>query len=91
MAEMRGIVAWVARSGKRIGITVVGFGLLVAGIIMLALPGPGIVVIIAGLAVLGSEYAWARRALNEAKRRAGQARDKAGGLLRRRRKDQDPA
>jgi len=91
MAEIRGIVQWVGRSGKRIGVTVLGFGLLIAGIIMLVFPGPGILVIIAALAVLGSEYAWARSALNEAKRRAGQAKDRAGWALRRRRKDQDPA
>lgn len=38
-----------------------GFGLLVAGIAMLVLPGPGWVTIAAALAILAAEFAWARR------------------------------
>jgi uncharacterized protein (TIGR02611 family) len=41
-----------------------GFTLLVAGVFMLVLPGPGIVTIIAGLTVLSTDVVWARR-LNE--------------------------
>jgi len=48
---------------------------LLAGVAMLVLPGPGIVVIIAGLAILATEYVWAERMLAEAKRRAMQAKD----------------
>jgi len=40
---------------------------------MLALPGPGFLVIIAGLAVLATEFAWASAALSIAKRKAAQA------------------
>jgi Putative transmembrane protein (PGPGW) len=36
-------------------------------------PGPGILLIIAGLAVLATEYVWAERLLNLAKHTAGQA------------------
>ena len=50
-----------------------GVALLVAGVAMLALPGPGFLVIIAGLAVLASEFAWASAALSIAKRKAAQA------------------
>jgi uncharacterized protein (TIGR02611 family) len=49
---------------RRVTITAVGFTLLVAGAAMLVLPGPGVLVIVAGLAVLSKEYAWARRPLN---------------------------
>jgi hypothetical protein len=42
---------------------------------MLVLPGPGIVVIIAGLAILGTEYVWAQRLLRLAKQKATQAKD----------------
>jgi len=76
MADIRGIVAWVLRSGKRIAVSVIGFALIVAGIILLPLPGPGWLIIFAGLAVLATEYVWARRALDETKKRAGQAKDK---------------
>lgn len=66
------LVRWIGRSGKRVGVTVAGFAVLAAGIVMMVTPGPGILLIVAGLAILGTEYAWARRALHEAKRRAGE-------------------
>lgn len=47
----------------KVGVTVVGPLLVVAGIAMLVLPGPGLVVIGMGLALLAAEYAWARRLL----------------------------
>jgi hypothetical protein len=40
------------------------------------LPGPGILLIIAGLAILATEYVWAQRALNFARDKAKQAKDK---------------
>lgn len=73
MTTMRHYLAWIGRSGKRIAVTVVGALLVLAGLVLLVLPGPGLLVIVAGLAVLATEYAWARRALMEAKRRAGDA------------------
>jgi uncharacterized protein (TIGR02611 family) len=41
--------------------TVIGYVLLAAGIVMLVTPGPGIVTIVAGLAVLSRHYRWAER------------------------------
>jgi uncharacterized protein (TIGR02611 family) len=67
------VLRFILRSGKRIAVTLVGFALLGAGAIMLITPGPGMVVIIIGLAVLATEYAWAERALKRARERAGQA------------------
>ena len=61
------IVRFIGRSGKRIAVTVVGFAVLVAGIVMMVTPGPGVLVILAGLAILASEWAWAERALDKAK------------------------
>jgi uncharacterized protein (TIGR02611 family) len=49
----------VAGQTKRLVVTVVGAVLLVIGAMLLVLPGPGILVTIAGLVVLGSEYDWA--------------------------------
>jgi uncharacterized protein (TIGR02611 family) len=51
----------------------VGAALLAVGLVMIVTPGPGLVVIILGLLVLGTEYAWARRALEKARDRAKQA------------------
>jgi len=56
---------------KRIVVIVGGFLLLVAGIVLLPLPGPGWVVIALALAVLAREFVWARRLLDRVKHLAG--------------------
>lgn len=77
MATARGMIRWIARNSRRVAITIVGFILLLGGLAGLALPIlPGWLLIIAGLAVLGTEYMWARRMLDEAKKRAKQAAEK---------------
>ena len=48
----------------RVGVGVVGFLVLIGGIIMIPFPGPGWVVVIAGLAILATEFAWAERLLD---------------------------
>lgn len=72
-------VQFIARNGKRIGVSVAGSVLLLAGLVMMVLPGPGILFIIAGLAVLATEYVWAERMLNLAKRKAEEAKNKVLG------------
>ena len=67
---------FLRRNGKRIGVSIAGGVLVLAGLLMLVLPGPGILVIVAGLAILATEYVWAQRALNFAKRKASEAKDK---------------
>jgi uncharacterized protein (TIGR02611 family) len=61
------IVRFIGRSGKRIAVTVLGFVVLVAGVVMMVTPGPGVLAIVAGLAILATEWAWAERALDRAK------------------------
>lgn len=48
---------------RRTALEVVGWTLVVAGIAMLALPGPGLLSVVAGLMVLSQQYEWARRRL----------------------------
>jgi UPF0716 family protein affecting phage T7 exclusion len=48
-----------------------GFSLIVAGIFMLVLPGPGIVSIVAGLALLSKDMVWAGRLVDWVKGRVG--------------------
>lgn len=50
-----------SRAIRRAVVATVGTSLLIAGVAMLILPGPGIVTILAGLTVLASEFHWARR------------------------------
>jgi uncharacterized protein (TIGR02611 family) len=45
----------------RVAFAVAGFVVLLAGLIMLVTPGPGIPVVILGLAMLALEFAWAER------------------------------
>ena len=61
-----------ARRGviRRVGTIILGFVVLIGGIIMLALPGPGIITVIAGLAILAQELPWAERLLEYVKKRA---------------------
>ena len=47
------------------------------GIAMLALPGPGLLVIVAGLSILGAEFAWAARLRDQAKDRAAKTAQSA--------------
>lgn len=61
----------------RIGVFTVGLTVLVGGLIMMVAPGPGILGIIVGLAILATEFAWAQRALHHAKQAAEKAKEKA--------------
>lgn len=65
--------------------------MLLAGLAMLVLPGPGLLVLALGFAVLGTEYAWALSALEHTKKAAGRGGEfarstfaSARGRLRRR-------
>jgi uncharacterized protein (TIGR02611 family) len=49
---------------RRIGAIAGGMVLLVTGIALLVLPGPGLALIIAGLALLATHFQWARRLLD---------------------------
>jgi hypothetical protein len=55
---------------KRFAVTIVGVALLAVGLAMMVLPGPGILLIVAGLAVLATEYVWARTLLVKARKQA---------------------
>ena len=69
----------------RIGFAATGFVVLTAGIVMLVTPGPGIPVLILGLAMLALEFAWAERWLERIAVKAEQAVDEVtkGSPLRR--------
>jgi tellurite resistance protein TerC len=50
---------------RRVIVSVLGATVLLIGIALLVLPGPAFVVIPIGLAILATEYAWARRWLKK--------------------------
>ncbi len=59
----------------RIARTAGGFGLIVAGSFMLFLPGPGILTIAAGLALLSKDVEWAGRLAQRLRGERAQAQD----------------
>ena len=52
---------------KRIFIAIAGFTILLIGVLLVVTPGPAILVIPAGLAVLATEFVWAENLLNKFK------------------------
>lgn len=54
--EQRTVGSW-----RRLGTAVLGGALLGVGAALLVLPGPGLVLVVAGLSVLARQYEWAHR------------------------------
>ena len=71
------------RAARRIGITIAGVIVILAGIAMLVLPGPGLLTIVLGLMILGAEFEFARRWVVYIKIRLRQALEYARRRLRR--------
>ncbi|MCP2031491.1 uncharacterized protein (TIGR02611 family) [Okibacterium sp. HSC-33S16] len=70
---LRGIRSWIERHPRlrttyRVGVGLLGGVVAVVGLILVPLPGPGWLVVFLGLAILGTEFAWARRLAHFAKR-----------------------
>ena len=51
------------RQAKRLVVLVVGATVLLLGLVLLFLPGPGLITIVLGLSILASECVWARQIL----------------------------
>lgn len=87
---IRKVIDTTYKTARRIVIIAVGSTVLLTGIVMLVFPGPAVIVIPVGLAILGLEFAWARTWLrhireristnnaNNRARRAEAHRDRAG-------------
>lgn len=58
------------RTARQVVIAVIGGTVVVLGIALIVLPGPAVIVIPAGVAILATEFAWARRLLKRMKKRA---------------------
>lgn len=69
----------------RVTVFALGVTLVVAGVIMFVIPGPGWATVILGLVVLASEFSWANRALTPVKDAARRASDAAMDPRKRRR------
>ena len=51
------------KAARKVVIAVAGFLVVGIGIILIPLPGPGILVMLAGLAILSLEFEWAEKRL----------------------------
>ncbi len=54
----------VPRLARQICVAVLGAGVLVAGVALIVLPGPAVLVIPLGFAILATEFPWARKLLD---------------------------
>jgi uncharacterized protein (TIGR02611 family) len=82
------VLVFLAHQSVRLSVAALGFTVLAVGLVMLVTPGPGLLVIIAGLAILAHQFAWAAIALEKTKERAARAR--AAALRRALRRAQPP-
>ena len=57
-------------AARRLVLETVGWILVVAGVAALVLPGPGLLMVFAGLALLSQQYQWAERRVEPVKERA---------------------
>ena len=56
---------------RKVVIAIIGVSVLLVGAAMLFLPGPAIIVIPAGLAILATEFSWAKNLLRKLKEKTG--------------------
>jgi len=84
---VRGGLSAAYRTARRIVVALIGGTVLAVGIVMIVGPGPATVVIPAGLAILGIEFAWARRWLrrlkDESKKAAARLARRGSGAVTR--------
>jgi hypothetical protein len=76
VVPFKAVVLLLGRNAKRIFVTIAGVLVILIGIVLIPLPGPGWAIVFAGLAILATEYVWAQRLLAYAKQKALNAKDK---------------
>lgn len=63
----------VKKTAKRVAVEGLGWILVVVGIAALVLPGPGLLMVFAGVVLLATQYEWAERRVEPVKKKALQA------------------
>jgi tellurite resistance protein TerC len=72
---MKHLVFRTLAQAKRVIVILIGFTILAAGIAMIVLPGPAFIVIPVGLAILATEFVWAKSLLERVKERIERLRN----------------
>ena len=67
---------------QRIAKIVLGFVVVLAGLLMIVTPGPGGLTILVGLTLLATEFQWAKRLLDRLRDKSMQLLDTVRGLAR---------
>jgi len=57
----KGPIITTVQQAKRLIKIVIGFSVLLVGCIMIVTPGPGMAAIVGGLAILATEFVWAKK------------------------------
>ncbi|MDD2734744.1 MAG: PGPGW domain-containing protein [Desulfuromonadaceae bacterium] len=78
---MKHLVLKTVAQAKRLIVVVAGFTILIVGVAMIVLPGPAFVVIPIGLAILATEFIWARKLLDTVKERITRMRKRRGAAM----------
>ncbi|MGB2984782.1 MAG: TerC/Alx family metal homeostasis membrane protein [Phycisphaerae bacterium] len=63
--ELEDLAEYSWKQTRRIVVVLIGATTLIVGIAMIVLPGPAILIVPAGLAILGTEFLWARQLLGK--------------------------
>jgi tellurite resistance protein TerC len=66
---MKHFVFRTISQARRLIVIATGFTVLVVGVAMIVLPGPAVIVIPIGLAILATEFVWAKKLLQSVKER----------------------
>jgi hypothetical protein len=66
--KLASILTW--RAAKRLVIAVIGSTVVLLGLVLFILPGPGIPLLLGGLAILATEFVWAATLLKKVKAQA---------------------
>jgi tellurite resistance protein TerC len=75
------MISPMLRAARRFAVLIIGSTVLLIGVIMIVTPGPAIVVIPAGLAILATEFVWAERMLKHIKDKAVEVTDRIRGKV----------
>lgn len=66
------------RTARKVAVGVVGGTVTATGIVLIPLPGPGTLITLGGLAILGTEFPAAKRLMNRAKDKAREVLNREG-------------
>ena len=74
---------------RKVLITIVGGLVMTVGALLLVTPGPGLLIIAGGLAILSSEYDWAKRLLHKVRSKIREQKERLDRRLKEKKQDHE--